>query len=188
MRRLGRWAIGLAAALGLLFVFGPYERVEVRAAFDRSLLEGGVGAFLAAREAAVGDIRLGAEKRVHWYGLAEVPTDMAVVYLHGFSSSAEELRPVPDRVAAALGANLVFTRLSGHGRDGTALADVTVGDWMHDVAEALEIGQPAVRGRLRRALGYVREQLEQLATTPALRAASLQTIEAWARSLPGTPE
>ena len=57
-----------------------------------------------------------------------------------------------------------------------------------EVAEALEIGQPAVRGRLRRALGYVREQLEQLATTPALRAASLQTIEAWARSLPWTPE
>jgi len=141
MRRLGRWAIGLAAVLGLLFVFGPYERVEVRSAFDRGLLEGGVGAYLTAREAAVGDIRLGAEKRVVWYGLEEVPTDYAVVYLHGFSASSEELRPVPDRVAAALGANLVFTRFAGHGRDGTALAGVGAGDWMRDAAEALEIGR-----------------------------------------------
>jgi alpha-beta hydrolase superfamily lysophospholipase len=48
---------------------------------------------------------------------------------------------VPDRVAAALGANLFFARLAGHGRDGAAMAAARAEDWMTDFAEALAIGR-----------------------------------------------
>jgi alpha-beta hydrolase superfamily lysophospholipase len=48
---------------------------------------------------------------------------------------------VPDLVAKALGANLFFTRLSGHGRGGAALATATAGDWLEDTAEAMAIGR-----------------------------------------------
>lgn len=48
---------------------------------------------------------------------------------------------MPDNVARALGANLVFTRFRGHGRDGEAMAEARAGDWMADVAEALAIGR-----------------------------------------------
>jgi alpha-beta hydrolase superfamily lysophospholipase len=44
-------------------------------------------------------------------------------------------------VATALGANLYFTRFTGHGRQPTALANATVGHWMDDVGEAIEIGK-----------------------------------------------
>ncbi|MFC3118757.1 alpha/beta hydrolase [Jhaorihella thermophila] len=54
-----------------------------------------------------------------------------------FSATSEEIRPVPDRVAEALGANLVFERLAGHGRGGTAMAEPAAHDWMLDVAEGL---------------------------------------------------
>ncbi len=102
---------------------------------------GGVSDWLAAREAGVADLRPGAEKRVLWAGTPEARTDWAVVYVHGFSASAGELRPLPDRVAGGLGANLFFTRLAGHGRDGAAMAEASLDGWMRDMTEALAVGR-----------------------------------------------
>lgn len=145
LQRRRRWprrlALGLGSALGVLFLLGPYEQVEMPGRFDAGVLRGGVGPYLAAQEARFDDIRPGAEKRVIWYGLDEVPTPLSVVYVHGFSASSHDLAPVPERVAQALGANLVLTRLTGHGRDGAALGRVRAGDWMRDMAEALAVGR-----------------------------------------------
>lgn len=145
MQRRRRWprrlALGLGVTLGALFLLGPYERVEMPGRFDASQLRGGVGPYLAAREARFDDIRPGAEKRVLWYGLDEVPTPLSVVYVHGFSATSHDLAPVPERVAQALGANLVLTRLTGHGRDGAALGGARAGDWMRDMSEALAVAR-----------------------------------------------
>ncbi|MEL7261005.1 MAG: alpha/beta fold hydrolase, partial [Pseudomonadota bacterium] len=83
------------------------------------------------------DITPGTEKRVVWAGERGARTDCVVVYIHGFSATSEELRPVPDRIAAALGANLVFTRLTGHGRGSEAMAEATAEAWVQDFAEAM---------------------------------------------------
>jgi esterase/lipase len=40
-----------------------------------------------------------------------------------------------------LGANLFYTRLTGHGRGGQPMAEATVNDWLNDTVEALEIGR-----------------------------------------------
>lgn len=95
--------------------------------------------WLTARETQVGGVRPGCEKRIVW---ADGPrqTDFSVVYVHGFSATGEEIRPVPDKIADALGANLFFTRLAGHGQDGTAMARATLTDWTADVKEAFDIG------------------------------------------------
>lgn len=100
-----------------------------------------VDAYLAAREAGVAALRTGAEKRVHWAGAPGVQTPLSIVYVHGFSATAEEIRPVPDRVAQALGANLHYTRLAGHGRDGPAMGAASLAEWRADTAEALGIGR-----------------------------------------------
>lgn len=100
-----------------------------------------IEAWLAGREASVANLRPGAEKRVIWAGDPGAVTDLSVVFVHGFSATAEEIRPVPDLVAQALGANLHFTRLSGHGRDGAAMAEPTLVDWEQDVDEALTIAR-----------------------------------------------
>ncbi|WP_422029328.1 alpha/beta hydrolase [Roseovarius sp.] len=148
-RKRARWPLRVLAGLGLvavlLWVLGPYEPVETETAFDRRVLAGGVDPYLQEQEARFDDIRPGNQKRVIWHGLEEVPTDLAIVYLHGFSASSEEIRPVPDNVAQALGANLVFTRFRGHGRDGEAMAEATAGDWIEDAAEALAIGRKVGR-------------------------------------------
>lgn len=97
--------------------------------------------WLAGREAAFSDIRPGLAKEIIWADpKAKAKTPLGIVYVHGFSASKGEVRPLPDLVAHALGANLFYTRLAGHGRSGAAMAEATVADWQADMIEALAIG------------------------------------------------
>ena len=143
MRRALRWsALILVGALAGLVAFAPHEPVDTDVSFDARLLEGGVAAYLRRVEARYDDIRPDSAKRVIWAaGQEERQTPLSIVYLHGFSASSQEIRPVPDRLSEALGANLVFTRFRGHGRSADAMAEARVVDWMHDAAEALAVGR-----------------------------------------------
>lgn len=143
MRTLGRWLGRFIAAIAMLsiglWVLGPYEPSDTKVSFDSGLLGGDVDAYLLAQEARFDDINPGVEKRVIWHVDPGVKTRRVVVYVHGFSASSEEIRPVPDQVAKALGANLVYTRLQGHGRSSVAMAEASIAGWMNDVAEALAV-------------------------------------------------
>jgi pimeloyl-ACP methyl ester carboxylesterase len=142
MQRLG-WILGrlllvLIVLGGLIYWFGPREEVDLHPRFEPRKFGEGVQVYFESTEAAFEDIVPGVEKRVVWQdGLKEQRTPISVLYVHGFSASSEEIRPVPDRVADALGANLVYTRLQGHGRDGAAMAEATASGWMQDMAEGL---------------------------------------------------
>ncbi|MEM9270351.1 MAG: alpha/beta hydrolase, partial [Pseudomonadota bacterium] len=129
---------GLLVLGALLWVFGPREPVG-RASFAPSDIGADLDAYLAESEAQVANMRPGTEKRILWAEKG-AKTPYSVVYLHGFSASALEISPVPERVAEALGANLFFTRFTGHGRDGPAMAEGSLPEWRRDAAEALEIG------------------------------------------------
>lgn len=141
MRRLGILLVAVVAALAAVLVLGPREPVPPVRALDPATLPEDLDAWLAEREAAVPGLRPGTEKRILWAGAPGAVTPLSVVYLHGFSASSEEIRPVPDRVAEGLGANLYFTRLAGHGADGAALAQPVAADWLADLAEAVAIGR-----------------------------------------------
>lgn len=140
-KALGRILLVVLVLGGMAWVTAPEEPVDRRVDFDPAVIGPDIPAYLAASEARFGDIRPGVEKRVSWAGAPGVKTPIAVVYVHGFSATSEEIRPVPDRVAAALGANLYFTRLTGHGRAGDAMAEATAGGWIEDMAEAMAIGR-----------------------------------------------
>ncbi|WP_224813976.1 carboxylesterase [Hasllibacter sp. MH4015] len=136
---IGRVLLGLIA-LGLIFWFvAPREAVE-RGAVEMPDLSDPDG-WLSERETQYGDITEGTQARVVWAGEAGMPTPTVVLYLHGFSATSEEIRPVPDRVAEQLGANLIFARLPGHGRDGTAMAEPRAGDWVDEVATMLHLAR-----------------------------------------------
>ncbi|MEM0976057.1 MAG: alpha/beta hydrolase [Pseudomonadota bacterium] len=98
-------------------------------------------ASLAIAEARFDDMRPGHAKEIIWAAARGSVTKTAVIYIHGFSASKGEMRPVPDRVAKALGANLFFTRLPGHGRNGRAMAETELHEWFEALDEALEIGR-----------------------------------------------
>lgn len=141
MRRAGLAALAVLAVLGAVWFLVPREPVALAPRIDAAAIEADPAGHLARQEARFDDIVPGTRKRILWQGEPGTRAPLAVVYIHGFSGTSEELRPLPDAVAEALGAHLVFTRLAGHGRDGAAMAEPAAGDWMDDTAEALAVAR-----------------------------------------------
>lgn len=137
-KTLAMVALLLLVAL-LVFLLGPRVPIDTRT--EPVALPADLEAWLAAREAAVPNLMPGAEKTIRWAGAPGERTALAVVYLHGFSDSRQSLSPVPETLARRLGANFFATRLTGHGRDGAAMAEASVNDWLQDGLEALAIGE-----------------------------------------------
>lgn len=97
--------------------------------------------YLRDEEAGIPGITPGAEKDIAWAGAPGVKTPFSIIYLHGFTATRQELAPVYDEVARAIGANIYYTRLTGHGMNGEALAAATLDDWVNDTWEAYRIGE-----------------------------------------------
>lgn len=132
----------LAVLAALAWFLGPRVSRDTALTFDPAAIGADVDAWLAGREAAVPGIREGLAKEVVWaFPASKARTPLAIVYVHGFSASKGEVRPLPDKVAQALSANLFYTRLTGHGRDGAAMATASVGAWVNDFAEALAVAE-----------------------------------------------
>jgi len=136
----------IAALLGLaliarviLFLIGPPAEIDTR--IKPITLPDDLDQYLKQTEARFSDIVPGAEKTIIWANATKTRTPLSIVYLHGYSATRQETAPLSDQIAARLGANLFYTRLTGHGRSQMAMAEATVNDWLNDTAEALQIGK-----------------------------------------------
>jgi pimeloyl-ACP methyl ester carboxylesterase len=129
-----------AVVLGVWFL-GPLEPAELNTNFDKRVLDKDLNKYLSRIEKNFIDITPGVEKRIIWADTVGHKTPLSIVYIHGFSATSEEIRPVPDNIANILKANLYFTRLTGHGRGSIAMTKPNVENWMLDIGEAMEIGR-----------------------------------------------
>lgn len=141
-----RMAKKIFAMVGLLlvivvivFLAGP--RVPVDTTLRPLTLPADLDTYLASAESQFSDIVPNTEKTIIWAGAPGEQTPFSIVYLHGYSASRQETAPLSDEVAAELGANLFYTRFTGHGRSGAAMAEASVNDWLNDTWEAFEIGR-----------------------------------------------
>lgn len=123
----------------VVFLAGP--RVKIETTLRPFPLPNDLDQYLAESEGRFDDIVPNAEKTIIWAGQPGQKTAVSIIYLHGFSATRQETAPLSDKLAAALGANLFYTRFTGHGRTGSALAEATVNDWLNDTMEALAIGR-----------------------------------------------
>ena len=124
-----------------VWVFGPLEPAKIDVGFDSNVLGENLNSYLMVQEKKFSDITIGVQKRIIWADKVGKKTPLSIIYIHGFSATSEEIRPVPDQIASALKANLYYTRLTGHGRSPMAMAEPNVADWMSDMAEAIAIGR-----------------------------------------------
>ena len=97
--------------------------------------------YLAQSESKFGDVVSGAEKKIIWASAKQEQTEYAIVYIHGYSASRQEVSPLADLVAKDLKANLFYTRLTGHARNPEVFANSNANEWLNDAVEALEIGK-----------------------------------------------
>lgn len=138
--RVAGWCLVTSTILLVSWVLGP--RPSFVEAWEEPDLPDDLDTWLAERERDVPGLREGDGRGIVWIDpLTKVQTELSLVYLHGFSADRHEIEPVVSQLGAELGANVYFTRLSGHGRDGDAMADATVEDWLVDAAEAFAIGE-----------------------------------------------
>ena len=69
-----------------------------------------VESWLQARDQNEAPLEPGAESSITWGAETGKQVELCVVYLHGWSASPPDLSPVPEQVAAALGATLLRYR------------------------------------------------------------------------------
>ena len=144
-KRVGA-ALALLIVVGALaWTLGPRNPMGDAVASARALPPENVAIvsdWVRDSEAAIPDIKPGNAKGIVWAGTPGQRTAWSVVYVHGFSASRLETAPLAETVANQLGANVFYTRLTGHGRlDGDAMGEAKAQDWMADTLEAARIGQ-----------------------------------------------
>jgi esterase/lipase len=138
LKILSGLGIGILALI-VIFLLGP--RVKVDTQLKPVKLSADLNQYLLESEAKYSDIVPGAEKTIVWANAVKEQTEYALVYLHGFSATRQETAPLAELIASDLGANLFYTRFTGHGRSSEAMAEASVNDWLNDTIEAYEIGK-----------------------------------------------
>ena len=139
-----RWAIGIASIIALVALgwWSTPRPVNMLITIEPDL-PADIDSWIADREAlydtAYGLVP-GTEQRIRWQKPGR-RTDYAVVYVHGFSATRQEIAPTAELVADRLGANLFETRLSGHGHETEPMAGVTAEGWIQNAVTALTIGE-----------------------------------------------
>ena len=142
MKKFLKYTALIFASLAILFALGPRPDTNAEITFNPSIITGSLDVYLQDSESKVANLVEGAEKEIIWADpTAKSPTDISVIYIHGFSATKHETRPVTDKVAEVLDANIYYARLKGHGRDGEGMAQADFQDWANDFAEAIAIGE-----------------------------------------------
>lgn len=140
MNRKLRIPLVVLVVTGIIFLSGP--RIDTRYRIQPVDISGDPQNYVDISESRFSDIRPGTEKKIIWAdSTSHESTPYSIVYLHGFSASRQEVAPLCDMLAAELSANLFYTRLSGHGRNSSAMKTITVDRLLNDANEALEIGK-----------------------------------------------
>lgn len=132
-------ALLIVIALFLLVIAGPKAETDLE--WTDVAVPEDVDRWLEENEASLGNVQPAKEKAVIWAKTEGERTPFSVVYLHGFSASRLEAAPYPDSLAAALGANLHYSRLAGHGRDSAAMGASTAAEWYQSAVEAIRVGE-----------------------------------------------
>ncbi|MBL4890526.1 MAG: alpha/beta hydrolase [Rhizobiaceae bacterium] len=142
MKKIAIYVLGFLLLITAIFLIGPRPSTDETIHFRADSLSKDIDAYLVTNEKKITNITPGAEKEIIWADPAtKAKTPLAIIYLHGFSATKMEVRPVPDNVAKSFGANLYFIRLTGHGVGGFGLGEATMNDWLNDLAEAIAIGE-----------------------------------------------
>jgi esterase/lipase len=142
MKKIAIRAVIVIAVLVIVFFAGPRTKIDLQMKpINLPSNPAELDQYLAQSEAKYTDIIPGTEKTIVWANAEKTKTPLSIIYIHGYSATRQETVPLTDEIAAQLGANLFYTRLSGHGRTGAAMAEPTVNDWLNDTMEAFEIGK-----------------------------------------------
>jgi pimeloyl-ACP methyl ester carboxylesterase len=144
MKTVLKTLVGLLAVLVLTFVLGPTVEAPVISKplpqIEIPLEE--LSNWVAEKEAPFTTLKADNQSKLVFADSIPQKTEYAIVYLHGFSGSAEDGAPVHEQIAETLGANLYLPRLLAHGLEGEEnLLEYTGEGSLDSAREALAVGK-----------------------------------------------
>ena len=136
--------LAVAIALVVLYFLGP-EPAEPQLSYTLPAVPTRADSlenYIKQKESAY-RLKPGNMAQIVWYNdSAKTVTEYAIVYLHGFSASHEEGRPVHTNIARKFGCNLFLCRLAEHGIDEpNPMINLTVENYWISAMEAFSIAQ-----------------------------------------------
>ena len=116
------------------------NNINFKSSFNINLIGNDLDQYLKNKESQFSDLKKNVQKKIIWSSKKNTKTKISIVYIHGFSASSEEVRPLPDLIGKDIRANIFYTRLTGHGRSSDAMGLSSISNWVNDLHEAIEIG------------------------------------------------
>ena len=116
------------------------NNISFKSSFNINLIGNDLDQYLKNKESQFSDLKKNVQKKIIWSKKKNNKTKISIVYIHGFSASSEEVRPLPDLIGKDIRANIFYTRLTGHGRSSDAMGLSSISNWVNDLHEAIEIG------------------------------------------------
>jgi len=116
------------------------NNISFKSSFNINLIGNDLDQYLKNKESQFSDLKKNVQKKIIWSRKKNTKTKISIVYIHGFSASSEEVRPLPDLIGKDIKANIFYTRLTGHGRSSDAMGLSSISNWVNDLHEAIEIG------------------------------------------------
>ena len=135
--------LAVSAILVVAYLLGPRPATPTYSAMLPNLTDDlqQLEADVRHHEAAL-PLKPDVEARIVWADTTRAVTDVAIVYLHGFSGTWHDGSPAIEEVARRTGANLYLARLHGHGlRVAEPLADYSPDSVYADAVHALAVGK-----------------------------------------------
>ncbi len=144
MIKLFKNLIILLLILAAVYFLGPRQKIPVLEAGlpELNIPIEELDRHVADREAEIDNIKPNNKASIFWADSIKQKTPYSIVYLHGYSASAEEGAPLHKEMAKRYGCNMYLPRLYGHGvRSDDVFADMTPEKLMNSAREAVAVGK-----------------------------------------------
>lgn len=142
MKNYIKFFVILIGGLLIFVATGKRPDTTMETNFLGSQIPNDIEGWLADKESKIKNLRPNTSKEIIWYNpKLKNKTKISIIYIHGFSSSKIETSPTAQLIAKEIGANLYYTRLTGHGQDKVAMKEISLSKWADDIVEAIEIGK-----------------------------------------------
>lgn len=142
MKNFIKFFVILISGLLILAIVGTRPDTTMNANFVDTQIPYDIEGWLADKESRIKNLRPNTSKEIIWFDpVLKNKTNISIIYIHGFTSSKIETSPTAQLIAKQIGANLYYTRLTGHGRDKYAMQDMSLSNWANDMAQAIGIGK-----------------------------------------------
>ncbi|HRH51390.1 MAG TPA: alpha/beta hydrolase [Panacibacter sp.] len=142
--RFLKWLLIVVIILGIIYLLGPSPDTPVYTTVMPAVLSNAAALenYVSSNEAQH-KLKPNNQARIVWANDSlKQKTEYAIVYLHGYSASQEEGKPIHTNIAKEFGCNLYLSRLAEHGIDTIdPMINLTAEEYWESAKQALAIGK-----------------------------------------------